>query len=282
MESIVIGVDRTPASTAALAWVAARCARHAARVRIVNVVGRHGQDQTESMALLAEAERQVHERVPGQPVELHRAEGSIAQTLATLAEDADLLVIGIDPQHPIKAALGGWLPVRVASRFTAPVCIVPAGWTERDGDVVVGVADDESSIAALDFAAAEAQSSGATLRIVHAWRDADVTLDGPEALLSSAEQMATEHGQVLDDAAGRLRRDRPALSIEPVLIEATPEAALLGGAEDAALIVIGTHRQGVLQGGLSGSIAQDILWRTQVPVCVVPHLAPSPADETRP
>lgn len=270
MDDIVVGVDRSAASASALEWVAARCAHRATRVAVVNVVSRWGLGRDASVALLADAETALRARVPGQPVECHVSEGRTAQALTASAAGADLLVIGIDPGHPVRAALGGWLPLRVAARSTVPVCIVPAGWAEDDGDVTVGLADDDTSSEAVVFAAEEALARGVRLHVVHMWRDADMASDGPAALLTDARSVIEERRRFLDREVRRLLTRFPRLDVQSDLVRASPEAALVKGAERSALIVLGTHHAGVLAGTFSGSIAQDVLWRTRCPVCIVP------------
>ncbi|WP_165818048.1 universal stress protein [Microbacterium sp. Gd 4-13] len=169
MEAIVLGVDGTRASASATQWVAERCAREPSRVRVVNVISNLTADRHASLDLLESAERVLRDRVPGQAVELLRADGAVTRALTRLSAGADLLVIGVDPDHPVRAAIGGWVPVRIVAHATVPVCVVPAGWTQTDGDVAVGLADDTSSDAALDLAAREASAMKKKVHVVHAW-----------------------------------------------------------------------------------------------------------------
>lgn len=276
MENIVVGVDESRASRAAVAWVAERCAARPAIVDVVNVVWDLSGDRNRSLELLADAERTIRDRVPGQEVEFHRAEGSVARTLGDYSADADLLVIGVDPDRPVRAALGGWVPVRVAAHARVPVCVVPTGWTPVDGTVTVGLADDDSSDRALMFAAREAQETGAHLDIVHGWRLPDPLVDGTAAVFADPARVHAEHLARLEATVSRMRREFPALPIRSELVRATPAGALLAHADTSAMIVIGTHGQGVLAGGLSAAVGQDLLWQARRPVCVVP---PVPAFE---
>lgn len=270
MDNIVIGIDETPASQSALEWVAARCAQRSTRVKVVNVVGKMNQDRAESRELLEAAELTLRWRVPGQPVELHVSEGSTVHALTAIAAGAQMLVIGIDPDHPVKAALGGWLPLRVAAHATVPVCMVPAGWSEGDGDVTVGLADDGSSDEAVIFAAKEALARGARLHVVHVWRDAVFASDGPTALVTDARAVIRDHRQFLQREVRKLLQQFPLLDVESDLVRASPQTALVDGAKASALIVIGTHHLSVLAGSFSGSVAQDVLWHSRCPVCIVP------------
>ncbi len=281
MENIVVGVDDSAASRSALAWVAHRCATRAADVEVVHVVSSVAPHEAPARALLAHAERIVHEIAPDQTVHPHLAEGGVARTLGELSAAADLLVIGVDPDRPVHAAIGGWLPVRVIARAVPPVCIVPAGWVPREGSVTVGLGDDPSSAEALDFAAREAEETSRGLRIVHAWRLPEPATDGSAALLVRPDRLLQEHRDLLDADTRALRRRFPKVHIESDLVRSHPAAALLDHAATATMIVVGTHREGVFAGGYLGSVAQDILWRAGCPIVVVPS-ASFPPRGSRP
>jgi nucleotide-binding universal stress UspA family protein len=270
MENIVVGVDDSAASRSALAWVGRRCATHAANVDVVHVVGDPSGLLTRTVAAFADAERILHEAAPEQAVQFHRAEGGVARTLAAMSAEADLLVIGVDPAHPLRVALGGWLPVRVIARSVPPVCIVPAGWAPREGSVTAGLDDDSSSEEALAFAAKEADETSRRLRIVHAWHLPEPAIDGSAALLVRPERLLREHRDLLEAATHSLHRRFPRVHMESDLVRAPAAEALLHHAPTATMIVIGTHREGVLAGGYLGSVAQDILWRAGCPIVVVP------------
>ena len=270
MEKIVVGVDDSAAARSALAWVADRCARHAADVDVVHVVAPTDAHATAQRDPLANAERVLRAAAPEQNATYHRAKGGVAQTLREVSTHADLLVIGVDPEHPVRAALGGWLPVRVIARAEPPVCIVPAGWVPRPGTVTVGLEDDVSSAEALAFAAREAETTSGRLRIVHAWRLPEPSIDGAAALLVQPERILEEHRELLDAAVRSVRRRFSALHIEADLVRADPASALLQQAPHSAMIVVGTHREDVLSGAYVGSVDRDLLRHAGCPIAVVP------------
>ena len=137
MERIVLGYDGSPAAVSALNWTAARAARGLTKVDVVLVVSPFTKDRAPGLQHLGDAEAFLLERLPALEVELHRLEGAVTESIADAAEDADLVVIGINPGHPIRAAAAGWTPLRLSTRATAPVCMIPPGWTQgrrpRDG-----------------------------------------------------------------------------------------------------------------------------------------------------
>lgn len=266
MERIVIGVDGSAATRSALAWVAERCRQHPVEVDVIHVSRHPGSGSDDPLAL---AENVL--RAATSALGLHRLDGPVAQTLGEESADADLLVIGVDPAHPVRAALGGWLPVRVIARTRAPLCVVPVGWAPRPGHrVTVGWEDDLSSTEALTFAATEALAGDDRLRVVHAWHLPEPAADGAAALLVRPDHVLQEHRELLDAAVQTLERRFPSLHVEAELTRTSAAEALARHSETASMTVIGTHRDGVLAGGYLGSVAQDLLWRTGCPVVVVP------------
>ena len=156
MERIVLGYDGSPAAVSALDWTAARAVPGQTSVDVVLVVSPLFEERATEWQRLGKAEALLLERVPGLDVAVHRLEGGVTDSIARASDDADLVVVGINPGHPIRAAAGGWMPLRLSTRSEAPVCMIPVGWRHTDDPVTVGVGSDGSSDAALDFAAAEA------------------------------------------------------------------------------------------------------------------------------
>jgi len=271
MKRLVLAYDGSPASSSALAWLARRAARERVQVDVVDVVPRitaddGGVDELDGAAAF------LHDRVPGVEVAVHRLEGSVLETIAEFAAGSDLLVTGITVGHPIRAAVSGWMPLRLSTRSRVPLCLVPRGWVANDGPVTVGVAEDASSDPALAFAAAEAAATRTTLRVVHAW-----LLPGPAFSEAGArpvgpEAMRDRHQRVLDLAVGTVVERHPDVRLEADLVRDSRSAALLRHAARSSLLVIGTHGRGLLAGGLLGSVAQEVLWRAECPVCIVPRV----------
>lgn len=269
MERVVLGYDGSPAAAAALEWTAVRAAGRSTKVDVVNVVSPVEQERSEGIRLLAHAEEFLRMRVPGLEVELHRLEGGVPSAIAEFSRDVDLIVIGINTGHPIRAALAGWMPLRLSIDATAPVCMVPAGWYDGGDPVTVGLAEDASSDAALAFAAREARAASIPIRLVHAW----LMPTPPQAsttLVVTVEDEIARHREVLDTAVERLRQDGDVPQVRTELVRDSRSAALLRFAGTSSMLVIGTHHRGPIAGGLIGSVAQEVLWRAECPVCVVP------------
>jgi nucleotide-binding universal stress UspA family protein len=228
-------------------------------------------DEADADEILEQAETRLTSRVPGMPVETVRVEGLMPGTLVQVAQGADLLVVGADRGHPVLAALHGWLPQRVSAQSTAPTCIVPRGWEAADGPVTVGLADDGSSDTAMDFGSAEADAASVPLHVVHAWYG-PLPTDPPQVMPMPMPtlRLHAEHEGLAADAADRVLRLHPGIDVHVELTQADPSAALAAAGRLSSLVVIGTHRRGILAGGLVGSVAQDLIGAIGAPLCVVP------------
>jgi nucleotide-binding universal stress UspA family protein len=270
MERIVLGYDGSPAAVSALNWVAARAARGLTKVDVVLVVSPFTKDRAPGLQHLGDAEEFLLERLPALEVELHRLEGAVTESIANAAEEADLVVIGINPGHPIRAAAAGWTPLRLSTRATAPVCMIPPGWTRVDDPVTVGIASDDSSDGALGFAAAEAVRTSTGLRLVHSWLMPTPAFNDAMFIAASPDAVIEDHRNTLEGGVRRVVDEHPTLSIQSELVRDSRSAALLRFDGRSSLIVIGSHRRGVLISSLLGSAAQEIMWRAECPICVVP------------
>ncbi|GAB3603013.1 universal stress protein [Microbacterium aureliae] len=269
MTHIALGYDGSPAARTALDWVALRAARDGARVDLVTVTNMVTTNYEHIDRELHRAEQRLHDLAPGVRVDSHRLDGKMPNTLVEDARSADLLVIGMHRDRPIHDLLTRWMPQRLSARAHSPVCLVPEGWTATDNPVTVGVDDDPSSDEAIMVAASEAAASGVPLRLVHAWSMPVPTLEGAVALLASPLQVKEGHRKILRDAVHRVQRSYPDLEIVEELVADNPAAALLHRADATSLLVIGTHRRGILSGGMLGSVAQDVLGRIGCPVMIV-------------
>jgi nucleotide-binding universal stress UspA family protein len=270
MERIVLGYDGTPASVSALSWVAARAGREVATVGVVNVVSQFTVDRRAALDQLAEAETTLRDRAPGVQVELHRLEGGVTDSLTSFSADTDLLVVGINPGHPIRAAVAGAVPLRISSHAHVPVVMVPAGWVDVGDPITVGVSDDGSSDDALAFAAREADETDSGIRLVHAWLMPTPSFSGSAVLVVTAEDVMIENRAVLDKAMKWVMERYPTMNLQTELVRDSRSAALLRYAARSSMLVIGTNHRGVLAGSLLGSVAEGVLWQAECPVAVVP------------
>lgn len=270
MENITLGYDGSATARSALDWVADRCRRREAQVTIVDVSTLWSGQRAGDDASLEQASRMLQEQAPGTGVISVRLHGPVAEELADISQGADLLVLGVHRDARLRALVSGMLPLRVTARAHLPVVLVPQDWHPRDGAVVVGIDDDDSSEPALDFAVREADADHRPLHLVHAWLIGGRSL--PETTDDApSSRVAQAHHGILAAAMQRARDRVPALSVRESLVRDNPTSALAHSARDAAMVVIGTHGRGPTAGVFLGSVAWDLVGELDTVLCVVPR-----------
>ncbi|HEV7166369.1 MAG TPA: universal stress protein [Micrococcaceae bacterium] len=151
------------------------------------------------------------------------------------------------------------------------------------GRLVVGVDGSPGSLAALQWALAEAQLRGAGLHLVMAWRH-PASYGGSSVWTMMMDRVGTNR-QTMADAArteiARIGKDAgKGAELEPgkgqsaaiawEAIEGHPAAVLLRAAEGAGALVLGQRGHGGFPGVLLGSVSQQILAHARCPVVLVP------------
>ncbi|MFJ2564688.1 MULTISPECIES: universal stress protein [unclassified Streptomyces] len=131
--------------------------------------------------------------------------------------------------------------------------------------ITVGVDGSEESLAALAWAAREAERRGLPLRVVRAWRhevhDAFDVGDRDTQQAWLRESVA--------EAARTVTERHPGLDVTADALEDDPVPALLGAAAESETLVLGSRGRGVLVGFLVGSVGQQVIAGTERPVLLV-------------
>ncbi|MFD4953365.1 MULTISPECIES: universal stress protein [unclassified Streptomyces] len=131
--------------------------------------------------------------------------------------------------------------------------------------ITAGVDGSEESLAALAWAAREAERRGLPLRVVRAWRhevhDAFDVGDRDTQQAWVRESVA--------EAARTVTERHPGLDVTSDALEDDPVPALLGAAAESETLVLGSRGRGVLVGFLVGSVGQQVIAGTERPVVLV-------------
>jgi nucleotide-binding universal stress UspA family protein len=143
------------------------------------------------------------------------------------------------------------------------------------GRIVVGIDGSAHATRALVWALAQAASSGAKVRVVHAWQMPTVYEAGIPVPPSE------EHVKAADAALGaaveRAAADWPEVRVETRLVEGHPARALLDQAVGADLLVVGSRGHGGFVGALLGSVGHYCIQHATCPVVVVRGESHGPA-----
>ncbi|MEV5237889.1 universal stress protein [Streptomyces cinnamoneus] len=133
------------------------------------------------------------------------------------------------------------------------------------GTITVGLDGTDHSLAAADWAAAEAERRGTALRLVHAWVWQPLDM----AVAADADVQQQWAAGVLREARERVTAAFPDLEVTTELLPAESVPALLSEAAEADLLVLGSRGHGAVVGRLLGSTALKVLRQAVRPVVLV-------------
>ncbi|TYB56946.1 universal stress protein [Nonomuraea sp. PA05] len=277
---IIVGVDGSVASRAALEWAAGDAVRRGLPLRIVHVVdtswyqvGKRPDAVLPDTVLdagrqvLRDFEALARERQPGAEVSTELVRGQPTEALRAQTESAAELVVGSRGLGGFAGALLGSVSMHLAGHVHCTVVVVHGEHLPAAGEVVVGVDDSPECEAALAYAYEQAELRGATLRALHAWQ-LPVHAYAPEVPYDLDEVRATRI-QLVRDRLKDAGRDHPRISVIEDVQCAHPVDALTTAAEHADLLVVGSHGRGAVESALLGSVSRNVLHHARCPVAVV-------------
>ena len=293
---VILGLDDSAAALAALRW-AARYAR-VCRLRLSAVhvsafladppVGwtpenaPSEQRSDRELGPMSERLRQVFSSIDPEPGwSLHFVGGAPGRALVDVARDTQLLALGTREHSGVGRLLAGSVSHFCLSHSTVPIAAVPApvrpetGSIESD-QIVMGLDDSPSGIAALDWAATWARRSGKRLHAVHllGWPLGFVPKDYP----ARPERHLTyqEVDREYRDSISRLfDKIEPEPDWHLEYAEGHPGRVLVQRSRDASLLVMGTQEMVGLGRLLMGSASHYGLSHAICPVVAVPAIYPS-------
>lgn len=149
--------------------------------------------------------------------------------------------------------------------------------TAPSKSVVVGLDQSTGARAALDWAAAEAARRGSPLLIATTWGP----LEGEsreEYQPNIAEPVHRAAAEFLAEAAADVDQRHPGLAVDTTLMPEEPVEGLVRLAQDAELVVVGRRGLNAFMTMLLGSVSQQVVAHSPVPVVVVPEPAPTAAE----
>ena len=279
---IVVGISTGgQANRTAVQWAAERASALGGRLRLVHVVDEAipSMDdaalmlavQTAARALLDEAADVAASVDANLHVLTELEQGSPVEVFDRVSRGVMLLVVGSDWHGGKRASRRGVHSLRIAAGSHAPVAVIPDIDVSARRGVVVGVDGSEASDAALAFAADEATRLDEPLIAVHAWDIAmmvggDYGYGVPMVATDDLQQAAAG---VLDEALASLVATRPSLEVRRVVVAGDPVIALADAADEASLLVVGSHGRGALARFLLGSVSHGVLAHLEAPTVVV-------------
>lgn len=279
---VIVGVDGSAASNAAVFWAAHEAAMRNIPLTLVHmfnpIVPTYPQPPLPSGVALWQKDNghEVLEHAVKIAEDALSAERTIAitsevkasapaPTLVDMSRDAELVVVGSTGRSAIERVLLGSVSSGVVHSAHCPVAVIreEASWMppSKSAPVLVGIDCSPTSELALAIAFDEASRRGVGLTAVHAWSDMAVYQLPWLEWREEAERNLAEY------LAGWQER-YPDVKVTRVIVLDHPGRALIEESAAAQLVVVGSHGRGGLTGMLLGSVSNGVVHAVRAPVIV--------------
>jgi nucleotide-binding universal stress UspA family protein len=272
-DTVIVGVDGSPSSLAAVDVAADEARLRGAGLRIVHAFSRPTDLDPMIHGVLAQAEQRAHDRAPGLEIARTVAPGETLTVLSSESRHAALAVVGERGRSGFGNLLLGSTVVQLAAHGHCPLLVVRGRPAPR-GPLLLAVDGSPAGNAAAGFAFAEAAQRGVPLVAMHVWNtwSEPTPYEGPADPLNvvvDLDRLRERHQRLLEEAVAPWRDGRPEVSVELRLERARVRHALLDATRDAQLVVTGARGHGGFTGMLLGSVSQALLYHAGCPVTVV-------------
>ncbi|WP_328360674.1 universal stress protein [Mycobacterium sp. NBC_00419] len=281
---IVVGVDGSASSNAAVRWATAQAGRRNAPLRLVHVAAApsitnvmpavptefEAWQDTQAREVLREATELVAQISAETGVSARIADTDIyhaapVPTLIDLSKGAEMIVVGSRGMGAFRRTLLGSASTGLIHHAHCPVAVIHDGPTpSADLPVVVGVDGSPASVEATALAFAEASRLGVDLVAVHAW--SDDSLFAVPGVDWAAVVVGEE--EILSQRLAGMSEDYPDVTVHRVVVRDQPARYLAEQAQSAQLLVVGSHGRGGFAGMLLGSVSTALAHTVTTPLIV--------------
>ncbi|MGO8967429.1 universal stress protein [Mycobacterium sp.] len=282
---IIVGVDGSPASDAAVGWAA-----HDAVMRGVPLTLIHVQDpatrtwsqakvleevagwqKAEGGGILANASKIAHDianetsQITINGELLFSAPGP---ALVDRSEGAELIVVGTDGRGALTRGLLGSVSSGLVRHAGCPVAVIREGETQMphpaNAPVLVGVDGSSASELATEIAFDEASRRHVGLIALHAWSNKEL-VDVPGVNWPAVK---ADEERLMSEALAGWQERYPDVTVNKLLVCDKPARAIVETSQSAQLVVLGSHGRNALTRTFLGSVSNAVVQSVRVPVIV--------------
>lgn len=285
---VVVGVDGSAQSDAAVAWAAREAVLRHRPLRAVHAFvwpllrvstgplpggppdsGLRGAADRMILAAAATA----RDAAPAVAVTGAVVTGHPAGVLVAESHSAALVILGNRGLGGFSGLLAGSVAVPVAAHAACPVVVVrdEAGQLGPSaGRVVVAVDGSPLSELAVGFAFEEAAWWGVGLTAVHAWTHPTSTgPDDPLPLVYDVDAVIGDEERLLAEQLAGWRDRYPDVDVRRRVVHGRASKVVVEESHGATLLVVGSRGRGGFRGLLLGSVSQAALHHAGCPVAIV-------------
>jgi nucleotide-binding universal stress UspA family protein len=281
---IIVGIDGSPESDAAVNWAARDAAIRGLPLTLVHVENPAAptwsqapileespeQQEADGRSLLANASTIARDAI-ADTAQLHidgeLLSSATVPTLVDQSKDAELIVVGSRGRGALSRSFLGSVSSGLIRHAHCPVALIgdvdPQMPHPAPAPVLVGI-DGSTSDLATAIAFEEASLRNVDLIALHAWNDIDMNaIPGYDWSPTTAKE-----GHLLAKALAGWQERYPDVSVHEQLVSGRAAHALVDASESAQLVVVGSHGSGALAGMLLGSVSNAVVQAVHRPVIV--------------
>ncbi|MGE5830278.1 MAG: universal stress protein [Micromonosporaceae bacterium] len=277
---IVVGVDGSPASQAALVWASAEAVRRGCELTVLYAYDWHviGARAPIGGPLAEDARRRAEELVAAAVAEARAAApqlvvhgkallGAAGPTLVAAAEPAELVVVGSRGRGGFASLLLGSVSQQVATHAHTPVVVV-RGRPDPIGPIVVGVDGSGPAHEALGVAFEEAGFRHTGIVAVRVYTVPMAWSTDLTPFFEDYEARRRFELEALIEDLAPWQAKYAETPVEPIVVEGHAAGTLTGLSHTAQLVVAGTRGHGGFGGLLLGSVSLQLLHHAECPVLI--------------
>ncbi|WP_205873246.1 universal stress protein [Mycobacterium camsae] len=283
---VLVGVDGSPASNAAVVWAARDAELKNLQLTVVHIVNTDVAtwppmpypetwgvwQEDEGRKVLAEAVKIAEEAVLTDRklnIKTDLVHSTPVSAMIEMSKDAAILVLGSAGRGAVARLLLGSVSASLVRHASCPVAIIhdedPLMPHPLSAPVLLGVDGSPASEAATAVAFDEASRRGVELIALHAWNDLEVVeLPGLDWDKVKAQAEVT-----LAERLAGWQESYPDVRVCRVVVCDRPARQLVERSESAQLVVVGSHGRSALSGMLLGSVSNAVVHSARMPVIVV-------------
>ncbi len=291
---IVVGVDGSPDSNAAMQWAVREATMRNVPLTLVyaatpvpgdSLVLKWTGDSVPAEFLaalgatseqaLADAVKLVEDMTDDRSRPLINNEvfsGSPVYALVELSTKADMVVVGSRGHGTLERVLLGSVSTGLVHHAHCPVAVIRNEAAPVEGCVLVGVDGSPASELATAIAFDEASWRGAELVALHAWTDTEVpnlsSRDWTGTTRTSWTRLQSAAEETLAERLAGWRERYPDVIVHREVVVNHAAQHLVERSESAQLVVVGSHGRGGFAGMLLGSVSTAVVHAVRTPVIV--------------